>query len=57
MVKRTIQKYLESSDKMMIAGQKALSNPNISEHLKKLVKREMKNQQDLMKIMGWDKKT
>lgn len=50
------REYLESSDKMMVAGEKALSNPNILEPFKELIKKEMKNQQDLMKTMGWDNK-
>ena len=49
------QEYLETSDKMMAAGKKVLSNANIPERFKKLVKREMRNQQDLMEAMGWER--
>ncbi len=49
------QEYLKSSDKMMVAGKKVLSDSNIPEHFKKLVRREMRNQQDLMEAMGWER--
>lgn len=46
---------LMNSNKMMVADEKALSNSNIPEPFKELIRKEMRNQQDLIEVMEWEK--
>ena len=47
-----MEKLLKKTDAMMEAGEKVLSDPNISEAMKRLVRREMENHQHCLDVLG-----